>query len=939
MKLNINSLSLCRTPIFSYQSNIEDVWQPLKSYIEESSPSFYEIIKDYQPHDLHTMEPKARFTLWKYFNRAKFRATPYGNFAAFTLIPVSIGDPVNGVTVTEKSSVHRFADWSDKEKINLDPLWLSRKSNSLRANTSTYICGDQLRYVNIVNGVFELSEVAIQDLAMDTLKFCQTKRTLNEVTAFLKSRKELKKEMIKYFLEQLISLQLLLTDYHPNITGTDYFNRVAHNVPSQKTDYIIAERTLVTGHLNQKSLQVLIELTNFLSKNVPSSKNRSLVDYQNRFYNKFEGTEVPLLVALDPETGINYISLEQEKDEDSLVQELKKNKEPTAISLPPLSALQKFILDQMIQQKAVQLTEFNESEIPATRPIANTISILFHYSDELIIAEQFGGSTANTLLGRFTMASDEVTGLTKKMVTTEQNANPDILFFDIAYQAEKHVDNVNRRKSIYDYELPILTWTESDHILDLNDITIAVINGELVLRSIKYGKRIIPKLASAYNYTRSDLTIFRFLSDLQYQNLHHSLSVNMDQVFPGLIFYPRITYKNVILSPAKWRVPDQLCIYKSLPLVALKEWIANIDLPEHFKCGVGDQTLCFNKSIEEDLNAFLSYSKNKTSLYIEEAFIPKAPVIKDEQHSPYLSEFIINLEHNEQLYKPYPAKLKSDINHDVTKYYLPGSEWLYFEIYCHSARSNIILTGIIKAFLLTIKKSVRKWFFIRYTNPSHHIRLRLQLKPGTDGYQIITAFSNLLETHISSGIVSDLQIKTYRRETERYGNNRIHLVEKCFAINSDFILDILKNEYQINYHYAMSISMIENVMNEDGFSTQEQLVFAENLADRFASEMNIETDGFKKINQSFKDFTQYGNIKFLNIRQNKKLVKVEKSFLVVLKTCNADEKISLLADLFHMHVNRLFNNDQRMHEMIIYHYLARALKIRAGRQKKQEKLD
>ena len=47
-------------------------------------------------------------------------------------------------------------------------------------------------------------------------------------------------------------------------------------------------------------------------------------------------------------------------------------------------------------------------------------------------------------------------------------------------------------------------------------------------------------------------------------------------------------------------------------------------------------------------------------------------------------------------------------------------------------------------------------------------------------------------------------------------------------------------------------------------------------------------------------------------------------------------KPRLLTDLFHMHVNRLFSSDQRMHELVIYHFLARMMKIKIGRLKNME---
>ena len=942
MKLTICPVTLCRTPVFSTQAQIGEVWEDLKTYIEESSPAFFEIIKDIEANQLNLLDAKARFTLWKYFNRSKFRATPYGKFAAFSLIPVSKDESFNGIKIAREAVIHRFADWSEKENVNLDPSSLLKNAKHLRTNTTAYVCGEELRYVNIVEGTFELSAITNQELAANVIRFCHIPRTIKEVKDLLHAE-GMGKTTANYFIEQLISLQLLFTEMHPNIIGQEYFSRIGFNTQAQANDYIIAERELEVGYLNEKELQILLETVHFLSKHLPAKNSRSLTDFRDQFRSKFENKEVPLLTAIDPEVGINYISLEQDKDEDSLIQGLKKFRDiPNTGADHVSSALQKYIIDQMMSSEIVQLAGFKGQAYGSTNIVANTFSVLMQHADELIVAKQIGGVTANALLGRFSMVSQDIEKLGSNFAEIEEKANPGVLFFDIAYQAEKHIDNVNRRKSLYNYELPLLTWTESRNIIDPDDIMVSVINEELVLRSVKYGKRIIPKLASAYNYIRSDLTIFRFLSDLQHQNIHSALTVSIDHILPGLSHYPRIQYKQVVLSPAKWLVPELLCLpQKDLPLSAATDWLQKIGIKQLFKCGSADQTLCFNPLIEEDMTSFLAYCRNKTSLYIEEAFIPEQPLITDEGGAPYLSEFIVSITHEEEVYKSYFSDIKpeeplSSAGKPVADVFLPGSEWLYYEIYCHPSRSNVILHDNLKNCINAVKKDIRSWFFIRYNIPTNHIRFRMQLKQHTDGYEVMRTVAKFMEPDLLSGIISDLQIKTYRRENDRYGSIRIDSVEKCFHADSEFVMTLLKNEYQVLQLYALSIYLIEKVWGAIGFSLRECLSSAEKVADSFAQEMNIQPEGFKMINQRFKDFSNRNDIAFLKAQQKEKLENSAIAFIKVLNTCNMSIKPRLLTDLFHMHVNRLFRSDQRMHELVIYHFLARMMKIKIGRLKNME---
>ena len=937
MKLTFSSVGICRTPIFAITDELEDVWQELKDYIQESSPSFFEVIKNYEYAALESSDAKTRFTVWKYFNRAKFRATPYGNFAAFTIVPITTEKESAQLKLSKKPLVHRFANWQEKENISFDAKWLTYNASFLRTNTTVYACDEELRFINIENGSFELSSIMNEKPIKAILDFCHTKRTLSELQGFLKQY-SLTKAMTSYFVEQLISFQLLLTDFQPNIIGTDYFSRIAYPLPAKKNDYIIAERKLLDGGLSEKNLGVLVELTGFLNKHVQVNSNSSLDEFKARFIKRFESKEIPLLIAMDPEIGVGYKSLAQDKEQDLLVQELKttKKQDQQVLRSAPYSLLHQFILNQFIQQKVVYLEDYNSSGNPAVLPVANTISIMLQQADEYLIIEQIGGCTANALLGRFTMANDDVTALGRKFAAIEHDANPDVLFFDIAYQVEKNADNINRRKSVYAYEMPVLSWTETEDILDIDDVLVSIKGDEIVLRSAKLGKRIVPKLASAYNYNRSDLPIYRFLSDLQHQNLHSQLGIDMLQAFPGLTHYQRIQYKNVIISPEKWLVPIGICkgSNPTVALITLRQWLAEIGLNKAFKCGFADQLLLFNPALEEDLKSFLLFCKNKSELYIEEAFLPVLPLIKDEYDKPYLAEFIINLEHTAQLYKPFSVKPEEIAAQPLKDVYTPGEEWVYFEIYCHPTRCNEILLDIYGSFLPDFKKRIRNWFFIRYSDPSYHIRLRLQLKDPADASMILTGLSNLLRRYIVIGIVRDLQLSTYRQETERYGAGRMHLAERCFMVDSDFVMEVISKSASINELYFISVLMMEAIWEGARFTTEHQLLFAEDMADRFASEMTVTTDGFKKLNQGFKNFDLSTVLPTLNKVQLKKMLRTERSFLDVLQTCAPAEVHKLLSDLFHMHVNRLFSNDQRIHEFIIYYYLTKRLKTKIGRLKK-----
>ncbi len=62
-------------------------------------------------------------------------------------------------------------------------------------------------------------------------------------------------------------------------------------------------------------------------------------------------------------------------------------------------------------------------------------------------------------------------------------------------------------------------------------------------------------MPSAYNYSRSNLPVFRFLCDLQHHKIKSNLNFDIRESFPNLIRYPRVVYKDIIVSRAMWLVP------------------------------------------------------------------------------------------------------------------------------------------------------------------------------------------------------------------------------------------------------------------------------------------------------------------------------------------------------------------------------------------------
>jgi thiopeptide-type bacteriocin biosynthesis protein len=931
--------ALCRTPLFSPYADIKDKLAELKPAILESSPDFHELIKSVTPDEIEDLDLKIRFTLWKYFNRAKYRATPFGQFSAISAIPVAPAPTGEPIRLKKELVLHRLTDWSEKDNAALASTL--GPGSKIMANLTFYPCGDEIRYITKQDGLFELTAIQNIPLVLGLLDFCRSPSDMTAVGDFISQQAAYSKHTAARLIRELVDLQLLYSDGSPNITGEDYFERRHIKMVPETKPYTIAERPLLAGSLKEAELNALKEAIDFLAMVSPQGRQTELDRFKAGFLKKFANHEVSFLTALDPEIGVSYANLDQSAAKGGVLDSLKEISNDT--SSPEQSIiygpLHKFLLNKLTAYKpgtglAIQLEELDWKESDSGNKIPNSLSAIIQFSDELIILQSAGGTTANGLLGRFTVASQIIEETGKLIARLEEEANPDILFFDIAYQSEKLVDNVNRRKHLYPHEMALLCWSTHPNQIDPADLLVSVKNNEVIIRSIKHNKRLIPRIASAYNYLRSDLSMYRFLCDLQHQHLLTSLSFSLQGCFPGLDHYPRIQYKKVVLSAASWLVPERFND-KKVPLAErsadLKLWLEAIGIGRFFKAGSSDQTLCFDTQNPEELLFFLLFKQKYKSLYINEALLPSSSLVTDESGDQYLAEFIVNFHHNEKVIEALNLPAGSLIDKPKMDVRLPGSEWLYFELYCHAESSDLILLTTIAPLVRQLEKKISKWFFIRYTDPSYHIRLRFKLKPGINGFEVISQVSTQLELLLKEGRISDIQLKSYDREVFRYGAAIMDNTESIFCLDSNYILKLLNKQMSVTALYSHAIHTMLAIMDSIAIDTKTQINFTKNIADSMGNEHHINIEGFKKINEYFR--TEILNTPDILLKRSEKSSYTEfrNKIIAHLKNLQPGMQLKILADLFHMHVNRLFNQDQRMHEMLIYQYAVKMIRIKSSR--------
>jgi thiopeptide-type bacteriocin biosynthesis protein len=131
---------------------------------------------------------------------------------------------------------------------------------------------------------------------------------------------------------------------------------------------------------------------------------------------------------------------------------------------------------------------------------------------------------------------------------------------------------------------------------------------------------------------------------------------------------------------------------------------------------------------------------------------------------------------------------------DARRSFAPGSEWLYLKAYTGTASADRILTDSVGPAIAKLRDNgiLDRWFFLRYADPEHHLRLRLHGDPTALREHALPVLTDALAPHLADGTVWRVSTDTYDREVERYGGDAgIELAEQIHTADSDAVLDAI----------------------------------------------------------------------------------------------------------------------------------------------------
>lgn len=961
-----------------------------------ASPQFYARLSK-AGFDIKKMNGREINSATRYLNRACFRSTPFGYFASVNAGVWESGGRIHlRESADELRSFIQPAELVSQSLFRQGDAESSE--NSYEPNPTLYRVKKYFRFIREESGnnykrSYQLQSTLYAVILNALLKYCKNGQSSNLIIERIcRDARCTQEEGVEYF-EFLKDAQILLQKQRATITGQvqdllDHksltMNMAISNIDPayelKNQSLLLAPslqlldkqlRTLIAEPAEEKSLlnTILVRNTVFnsvdisyqadlkqglfaLDKLCPEDQLPALKEFNGKFRKHFEGERIPLLLALDPELSIGY-QAEPLESPNPLLETVNIRPRGGQLQTASWTEAHRCLMAAWIKMESrndtvIFLEEKELKRLPGSQPSITGLgsSVLFNISEDGLFIESAGGCNPLALVGRFTLADPSISRVGKDIARQIENLNPDLIFAEILHLADPHIDNVNRREQLWTYQLPILAASiPGTETIRLDDLYVELAGSVALIWSKKHQKYVVPRLTSAYNHSIDQLPLFRFLADLSYQCGRTQLSFDLSHYFPGFSYYPRVMYQGVILSVATWIIsPDELMELQneSDGTEAFMKLAERHRLPKKFIVSEGDQQLVFDQLKEADLRLFRETIRTHRQTVIRE-YLPqksKEAVTGSETGNQYHVQFNAFMMPEEPLHLPAPHFVATE--HHQQRKFIPGTEWLYLKLYVPRLAVNRLLlrlqTVINKKF---IHGRISRWFFIRYEDHAPHIRLRLNIDP-LDIDAILAALRLVLEDNVQQHLIREYQLDVYSRELERYQAAGIEATEEFFWYSSAFVVQFLKTRKSGNSIPSFQAAAFTiKVITEDFYSTAEQqLEFWQNAFENYFTEfegknLKVELDHKYRVHSQALDVFLQAPEPFPQKQLQHWLKKMRlKAIEINKKLDNNESKRDYLLSLIHVHLNRMFADQQREQEMVIYFLLFKWMRSRIARQKK-----
>jgi thiopeptide-type bacteriocin biosynthesis protein len=587
--------------------------------------------------------------------------------------------------------------------------------------------------------------------------------------------------------------------------------------------------------LSRSIIPELKEAVEFLWKITSSPAHLYLREYHARFIEKY-GTNrtIPLLDLLNEDVGLG-------------VPEIYKKEEPTTFKIEPnkknwgewlqkkwteslFDNTQEILISDDVIEEFFPITQKDKEKAPLSFELC--FEILTDSKEHLdrgdfMISISHYTKQGGASFGRFLdLFGPEKIEQLKNFYLHEESLEENCLYMESSYLPLSPRDaNVSIRPLLREHAISL---SNSQKQFSLSDIYVGATIDRLYLTTKEGQKELKFITGDLLNpiFAPDPLRFIRDISEMPYRFIHSFSWGPLEEAS----FLPRLKYKKIILSPARWNLDfSDLNIGKNdkAEIIAnkFKRWAKKWKMPRYVFIIKKENRLLLDISHDFHIQEIICILKKEKRIKFYEKINQRKSEWINSDKGHHVSEFIIPFIKNGKyasskspsLFPYYPLEVSD-------RWKIPGSEWLSVKFYLKKESENYFLIQKVKSFCneLENKKILESWFFTRYSDPKNHLRIRFKFTSSMLNYDWIHIWIKEL---LEEKWISDFQFTGYEREVERYGGkNFIEEAESFFCNDSQKVLDTIQRKIQLPDFIKGTLSILE-LLEKFGLSHADQITF------------------------------------------------------------------------------------------------------------------
>jgi thiopeptide-type bacteriocin biosynthesis protein len=693
--------------------------------------------------------------------------------------------------------------------------------------------------------------------------------------------------------------------------------------------------------------------------------------FRERFLERYEEAEVPLVEALDEEMGIGFEAAAEPGGEPLLEGLEPPPGEPAAGEWLPRDH---YLLHKLAQglrrgdaEVVLEPADIAALETKELAPLPDTLEVFARLaapSAEAVDRGAFrlwlqgaGGAPGVRLLGRFCHADPELRQGVEAHLRAEEALRPDAVFAEIVHLPEGRVGNILSRPVLRAYEIPFLgqSGAPRDRQVPITDLHVSVRGGRVVLRSARLGCEVLPRLTTAHNFSLRSLGIYRFLCTLQQQGTLGGLGWSWGPLDTAP-FLPRVVIGRLVLARACWNVAAAELkplgeARGAAQFAAVQAWRAERGLPRYVALADFDNELVVDLDNVLSIEAFLHLVKGRDRVRLVELFPPPDALCVRGPEGRFVHELVIPFVKVAAARTPAePAPATSSA---VRRRFPPGSEWLYAKLYTGPATADRVLTETVRPVVEEVARAglAAGWFFIRYADPDPHLRLRFHGDPRRLAAELLPMLEAAVAPLVEDGRVWRVQLDTYLREVERYGGDAgILLAERLFHLDSECALSVLESvpgDEGLDWRWKLALCGVDLLLDALGLDLAERRDWARGRRSAFAREFRADGRLNRQLGEKYRSERQglaelrdlaysEGGLEYPAVRALRRrtegLAEIAGELRALEQTGRLGTTVpDLAASYAHMHVNRMLRSAHRFQELAVYDLLDRLYLAQSAR--------